>query len=280
MNIPKELIEAFKTGRAGLFIGAGLSQSAGLPNWKELLYELIDLVDKNQYKDDKVYINNLKSLANDPSKYLTLAQELKDSLQDDFRKYIMKRYDDECPAPTENHKKLIKLPYKFILTTNYDTLIEDAYVGEFHKQAKVRTFKDSADVSYDLWGNRIFILKVHGDASSPQQGIVLTEKDYRNILFNELGLQSILQTLFSTKTILFMGTSLVDPDLKMLLSFVHNSFHGGQPKHFALMDKNKMNDVEADVWRKNFNIQIIPYDPINTHEEVGFFIDKLLTEML
>lgn len=276
MKIPKGLIEAFENKKAGLFIGAGLSQAAGLPNWEGLLDELIDIVEENQYNLDSDYIDNLKSLKNDSSKYLAVAQELKDNLQDDFRKYIMKKYDDDCPDPTGNHKNIIKLPYEFILTTNYDTLLEDAYVSVFHKQAKVRTFRDSADVSYDLWENRPFILKTHGDASSPQQGIILTEKDYRNIIFNEPGYQSILQTIFSTKTILFIGSSLVDTDLNLLLSFVHNSFHGGGPKHYALMDKEKINTVEAELWRKNFNIQIIPYDPKDHHKEVEVFIEKLL----
>lgn len=276
MNIPQELVDAFKSDRAGLFVGAGLSQAAGLPSWEGLLTDLIALVNQNQYKKDQSYIDELTRLSKDSSKYLIVAQELKDSLQDDFRKYIMKKYDDECPPPAEIHKKLIKLPYKFIITTNYDTLLEDAFVEVFAKQAKVRTFNESADVSYDLWGNRQFILKAHGDASSPQQGIVLTENDYREIIFNKLGYQSILQTLFSTKTILFAGSSLVDPELKLLLSFVHNAFHGGGPKHYALINTDEMNSVEADNWRKNFNIQIIPYSPQNNHAELEQFIDELV----
>jgi hypothetical protein len=275
MNIPQELIDAFKSNRAGLFVGAGLSQAAGLPSWEGLLMDLIELVRANQYNNNSDYIDELTNLARDSSKYLIVAQELKDSLQDDFRKYIMKKYDEECPPPPEIHKKLIRLPYKFIITTNYDTLLEDAFVEVYAKQAKVRTFRESADVSYDLWGNRQFILKAHGDASSPQQGIILTERDYRDIIFNMLGYQSILQTLFSTKTILFTGSSLVDPELKLLLSFVHNAFHGGGPKHYALINSAEMNNVEADNWRKNFNIQILPYSPDNNHSELEQFIDEL-----
>lgn len=279
MNIPKELIEAFKSDRAGLFIGAGLSKSVGLPSWQELLLDLIDLVKTNQYNNDTEYINQLTKLARKPSKYLVVAQELKDSLQADFTKYIMKTFDEECPSPKEIHKKVVKLPYKFIITTNYDTLIEDAFVEVFSKQAKVRTFKESADVSYDLWGNRKFILKAHGDASSPQQGIILTERDYRDVIFNMLGYKSILQTLFSTKTILFLGSSLDDPELKLLLSFIHNAFHGGGPKHYALISNDKMNKVEADNWRKNYNIQILPYSSDKNHAELEKFIDDLSSEI-
>lgn len=272
-KIPIDLINSFKNERGGLYIGAGLSQAVGLPNWEGLLSDLIALSEKVSYKPNREFIDNCKELSKQSSKFLILAQELKDFLQDSFRKYIIEKYSDNCPPPSSIHLKLISISYKFIITTNYDTLLENAYVQVNNKQAKVYTFKDSPDIAYDLWNGRPFILKAHGDANKTQQGIILTEKDYREILFQERGYQSILQSLFTTKTILFIGTSLVDPELKLLLSFIHSSFHGGGPTHYALISEKEMNTVEAESWRKNFNIQIIPYSPVNNHEEVSHFID-------
>ena len=271
-KIPTDLVQSFKNNKGGIFVGAGISQAAGLPNWTGLLKELIDLAENVSYKPNREFLDNCNSLLNDPSKFLILAQELKDFLGDSFRKYIIKRFADECPPPIAVHSELIKYPYQFIITTNYDTLLENAYVKEFGKQAKVHSFKDSPDIAYDLWNNRPFILKAHGDANKSQQGIILTETDYRQILFQERGYQSILQSLFTTKTVLFLGSSLSDPELKLLLSFIHSSFHGGGPSHYALIAENQINSVEAESWRKNFNIQIIPYSPDNDHEEVGEFI--------
>lgn len=279
-KIPIDLVQSFKQGKGGIFIGAGLSQGAGLPSWEGLLNDLIVLAEKVSYKPNHDFIESCKELLNQPSKYLLLAQELKDFLQDSFRKYIIETYADNCPPPTEDHLKIINYPYQFIITTNYDTLLENAFVKVHGKQAKVHSFKDSPDIAYDLWNGRPFILKAHGDANKSQQGIILTEKDYRQILFQEKGYQSILQSLFTTKTILFLGSSLSDPELKLLLSFIHSSFHGGGPTHYALISEKEMNNVEAESWRKNFNIQIIPYSPENKHTEVSEFIDmfgKMLT---
>ena len=273
-KIPTDLIESFKREKGGLFVGAGLSQSVGLPNWHGLLSDLILLAERVSYKPNRDFIDSCKELLKDNSKFLILAQELKDFLQDSFRKYIIEKYSDHCPPPSATHLALIKYPYKFIVTTNYDTLLENAYVQVQHKQAKVYTFKDSPDIAYDLWNGRPFILKAHGDANKTQQGIILTEKDYRQILFQEKGYQSILQSLFTTKTVLFIGASLSDPELKLLLSFIHSSFHGGGPTHYALISEGEMNSVEAESWRKNFNIQIIPYSPANNHKEVEEFINE------
>ena len=279
-KIPVDLVTSFKQSKGGLFIGAGLSQSAGLPNWEGLLNDLIALAEQVSYKPNKDFIDSCKELVKQPPKFLILAQELKDFLQDSFRKYIIEKYSDQCPPPTEDHIALIKYPYQFIITTNYDTLLENAFVKVHGKQAKVHSFKDCPDIAYDLWNGRPFILKAHGDANKAQQGIILTENDYRQILFQEKGYQSILQSLFTTKTILFIGSSLSDPELKLLLSFIHSSFHGGGPSHYALISEAEMNSIEAESWRKNFNIQIIPYSPADDHKEVSEFIlkfGKLLT---
>ncbi|WP_113923490.1 SIR2 family protein [Cognataquiflexum aquatile] len=278
-RIPKDLIDSFSSKKAGLFVGAGLSQAAGLPGWEGLLNDLIQLSKEVSFKTDELFIKSCEQLLKDPSKYLLLAQELKDFLQDSFRKYIIENYSDNCPPPTSTHLAIMALPYQFIVTTNYDTLLENAYVKIHGKQAKVHTFNDSPDISYDLWNNRPFILKAHGDANKAQQGIILTEKDYRQILFQARGYQSILQTLFTTKTVLFLGTSLNDPELKLLLSYIHSSFHGGGPLHYALIADDQINKIEAESWRKNFNIQIIPYNSSDKHKEVDDFVNFLISKV-
>lgn len=198
-KLPAELISAFKRKSAGLYIGAGLSMETGLPDWGGLLDELIQLARSVSYKPSSSFLDDCERLLQDSTKYLMLAQILKDFLGEDFLKFIADRFARNCPPPSDNHKKLIKYPYSFIITTNYDTLIENAYAATLFRQAQVHTFKDSADMADDLWNHRPFILKAHGDANKTKQGIVLTEQDYRQIIFLEKGYQSILQSIFSTK---------------------------------------------------------------------------------
>ncbi len=111
------------------------------------------------------------------------------------------------------------------------------------------------------------------------ESIILTEKDYRKILYTKLAYKSILNTLFSSFNILFLGASLADPETKMLLGYIHSVFSGHNPAHFALMSNESVNPVEAKRWLKDFNIKIITYDPKNNHSEVDRFLKMLITEV-
>lgn len=273
MNIPPKLIESYKNGSFGVYVGAGLSRPSGLPDWGTLLNNLIDHAkDNGNINDEKR--DELKKL-NEPSNYLLLAEELKDILSSDLPKYIKQKFDNRDLKPSDTLCEIVQLSYKFIITTNYDTLIEKAYAKVFSDIPNPLTYKNASAINYNILTNEPFILKAHGDAKSAANEIILTEKDYRNIIFKEKGYQSVLHVLFSTCNVLFLGASLKDPELKLLLGYIHNIFHGGSPDHFALISKDEITTTEIDRWRKDFNINVITYDPSNNHEEVGKFVQTL-----
>lgn len=64
--------------------------------------------------------------------------------------------------------------------------------------------------------------------------------------------------------------------MKLMLGYIHNIFHGGSPVHYALMNKEELTKVEIDRWRRDYNINIISYDPHDNHKEVEIFIDEIL----
>ncbi len=275
MAILPKLLTAYSKGSFGIFVGAGISRPSGLPNWEHLLYELID------YSRDNLGLlpgreEELRRLSADPSKYLTVAEDLKDIMSTDLQKFIKEKFNHKDLEPSATLRKIVRLRSKFIVTTNYDTLIENAWVREFGNMPNQLTYKDAATINYNILNNETFILKAHGDARSAPSEIVLTKKDYRNIIFKESGYQSVLHVLFSTCNILFLGASLNDPELELLLGYIHSIFHGGSPDHFALMNREEVTNVEINRWRKDFNINIITYDPHDNHIEVDNFVTELL----
>lgn len=268
------LEDRYRAGAFGLFVGAGLSQGAGLPSWKALLDELIAHAVALKAITPGREAELLK-LSSNPSKYLLVAQELKDVLHGDLHRHIKRRFDDPRIKPTPVVKKLIKLKHRFIVTTNYDTLVEHAFVEDGQVPNDL-TYKDAATINDNLLNGVPFILKAHGDARRAPTEIVLTEMDYRDVIYKQTGYQSVMQVLFSTCNVLFIGTSLDDPELKLLLGFIHNIFHGGSPMHYAFMSEDSLTQTEVERWRKDFNITIIPYDPKNNHAELEAKVDALL----
>ncbi len=270
--IPDNLQEAYLKGDFGIYIGSGVSQASGLPSWKELLTALIDLAETKNTPSSK--IDDLKQMVPDPSKYLLIAEELREILSNDLYKYISEKFDDDSSRPSSLLNKILLLEHKFIITTNYDTLIEKAYVAQ-SKVPNDLTYKNASTINLSYINNKKFILKAHGDARRSPEEIIITEHDYRHILLRERGYQSVMHTLFSTSNILFMGASLQDPDIKLLLGFIYEIFHAGTPAHFAFMSEDGLTPTEVGRWRKDFSIEILSYNPKNNHKELEQLIEEL-----
>ena len=202
-NLDK-IYKAIENNSFGVYVGAGLSVGAGLPTWEQLLTDLIDKVERETtISEDRIV--ELKQLVQDPTKYLLIAEELRESLSDDLNVYIKEKFDDRKIKPTVAHELVVKLPSKFLITTNYDTLLEKAFIKTHSEEfPHVLTYEDASTINYNLWNDEYFILKAHGDAKTAPRNIVLTEKDYRKIIYQTYGYQSVMHTIFSSCSILFI----------------------------------------------------------------------------
>jgi len=274
-DIPDELLENYNNEKCGFYIGAGLSQGAGYKDWKGLLYDLIDhvLARKPAFSSRA---DECRTLLSNASKYLMVAEEIREVLGPvAFKEFIEKEFASAEKDPTEAHLKLVKLEkLKFVITTNYDMLIEDAYVKEGQRP---RAFKyyESQSVQRALFNRQTFLLKAHGDAETGPDKIILTEKDYRNILYNEPGYRSVLSTMFSIYSVVFLGSSLEDPELKILLQYINAAFPVGAIQHYALMSSEVSTDLERERWSKDYNIQFIPISSEDNYKDITTFLDIL-----
>lgn len=274
-RIPEKLIEAYSRGHCGLLVGAGASAGAGLPLWAGLLEELIEQIDKNvpQYRGR---LDEYRKLVSEPGKYLMLATELKETLGVHFEDYVEERFFRSKPAVTPLHSALTKLgQLKFIITTNYDTLIERTHRKEKDDDVPVCSFKDVGAIQRYLSRREFFILKAHGDASQTGNGVILTEHDYRTILYKERAYQSLLSAMFTMFTVVFVGASLTDPEINLLLRYIASAFQSSGPTHYALMPDEDITDVEKTRWFKDFNVQLIPVSKENNYQEVQEFVEVL-----
>jgi hypothetical protein len=70
----------------------------------------------------------------------------------------------------------------------------------------VYTFDNAPDVIASLSNDWFFILKAHGDIDR-KETIVLSERDYRDIIYREPGFRAAMNAIFITKTVFFVGTN-------------------------------------------------------------------------
>ena len=138
----------------------------------------------------------------------------------------------------------------------------------------VYTYEDSADVVSALSHGRFFILKAHGDIDS-KSTIVLSERDYRDMVYRQPGYRAAMNAIFITKTVFFVGTSLTDTDTNLVLESVSESFSGKGPKHYALLPEREASEAEEIHWRDLFGIQLIQYKATKGHPELDQFLKRL-----
>ena len=270
-HIPTELFEAYKQGKCGVFVGAGLSRGAGLPDWAGLLRSLIDKAEAD-YSIPKGKADDCRQLADDPGKFLMLAQEMKEILGVEFKSVIEDVFGQDDLQPTQAHELLTSLVLnKFIITTNYDMLIEKAFAKKEQYRQGYKYYEAHA-LQRDLYKRAFFILKAHGDAKTAPEHIILTDKDYRRVLYKEPGYQSALQSIFTMYSVIFLGSSLEDPELRLLLNYINAAFPEGGIPHYALMTTDQVGDTERGRWRKDYNMRIIPISSDDNYEDINRFL--------
>ena len=216
---PESLVIELAARRCIVFIGAGASASATRqddtvthpPNWPQFLRIVHDGWNRGN-ADDSTVAREL--LAN--KQYLDAAEILRSTglYPADYNRLsgsIVERY-----RPTEVHKLLEVLDQKIVVTTNFDTLYEDhCRQGDARSAYSVIQYYDDGLVAR-MRSPKHVILKVHGCVTVPEK-TVLSKSDYFKARARYAGYYKTLESLFLTHTLLFIGYSVTDPDIQLLL---------------------------------------------------------------
>ena len=121
-------------------------------------------------------------------------------------------------------------------------------------------------------------MKGRRDATKSGDGIILTEQDYRDILFREPAYQHMLATMFSMYTVIFIDVSMTDAEVNLMLNYLASTFSPDSgPTHYALLTKEKVNEVEKERWFKDFKIRVIAVSSADECAEMMAFVNHLAT---
>lgn len=277
--VPTRLIEAVRHRTLVPFIGAGVSKQAGnvYPSWRQLLDGLKIRALENGLVDDAEY-EELGQLL-DRGQFLMAAEALRNCFPtDEYHSILEEQFNPYDVKPAEVHKAIFRLKPPLVLTTNYDRLLEDAYADDYGRAPKVLTYKDTGIAQRHMQSARLqdrpIVFKVHGTIDEPDS-IVLSERDYRELIHRQPGYQLFLSAIFLTHVVLMIGFSFSDREIMQMLEIVRESLKHPSDPDYIFLAKGSAGPLETRRWREDFGVQVIPYEATPGHPEVLELINYL-----
>jgi hypothetical protein len=270
-ELPPDLVDACVTGECVLYAGAGLSAQSGLPTWKDFVLSLLDWALDNKFINDteatsfRAEIN--KGQADPVADSIVSKLRTKDDqvlLQNYLRKVFLKR-----ASPSSFHSLLKRIKFSAVLTPNFDTLIEGVYETP---REQVYTPKDTEPLLTALTKRAFFVLKLYGTLDSPDE-VIIAPAQYENAITGNRAFSQFMETLFFSRTLLFVGASLegIEGYLRGI-SFPKKV----NRKHYAVVAVSDYAwRAKADLLERRYGITVLPYTPRNDYAELGEFLTKL-----
>lgn len=173
------------------------------------------------------------------------------------------------------HDAILLIDPKVVVTTNYDD-IYDSYCrkGIAVNGYNVCRYYDRHLVA-DLRSPVRMIVKSHGCVSDSSQ-IVLSRSQYFKVRQDNASFYRVLDALFVTHTVLFLGYSLADPDIQLVLenaNIAAESVH----THYALIGDDLSPELERAA-AQAYNITFVKY-PKGRHELAQTLVQSLAAEV-
>ncbi|UCI20184.1 SIR2 family protein [Mesorhizobium sp. B2-1-8] len=269
---PEALVREFAERRAVLFLGAGFSIATAhadgktFPSWTDLLFSLSEKLPKKVEQDA---VRKLLKFQN----YLDAAQIIWDEVPvADLRQKLVDTFSLKLSSPQDLYRHIIEIDPQVILTTNYDKLIETALAG-LSKNADAYNvcLYNQGHALDDIRSPQRSILKVHGCVTQPDD-IILTRLQYFEARRKYPAYFQTVSAVLTINTTLFLGYSLSDPDIQLILEFNNLSTPSRNP-HYALVQKLPHSSVRSAL-AKTYNIHFIEY-PVGDHSKMALFFSEL-----
>jgi len=257
----KDYSEALIGGNGAVFVGAGVSMGAGYPSWASLLTEVGEELGVKSAE-----LHDLAALAQ------WSIQENGSATQ--VRNVIKEQIGVEQPVPP-TLEIISRLPVKYIWTTNYDRLVERAF-GAVNRP--IDTVSGEADLALRATPGAARLFKMHGSVDRLDDVVISTD-DYELYRSTRGAFLPLLQAHLSSMSMLFLGISFTDPNIRHVLSLIRESFTSAPPEHFAIVRPPHRDDYESQaefearstqhrLWSRDLKRYGLKVVEIDAYEEV------------
>ncbi len=247
VDVPKQLFDAAARNELVIFVGAGISQPSGLPNFPDLAAAILESLD-----------NKYEKISN-PSEKLERAEL--DGIN--IRRETRRIFAERNKGVAQTHKHIVNFfgdkPLR-IVTTNFDLNLSAA-AGTVKKDFK--PYYQPALPTGDHFDGIVYL---HGAVCQPDGELVITEKDFARAYLKHGRQTAFIRELFSTFTVLFIGYSYDDK----IFQFLTKSDDFKNSRYIFVGDNQYKDDPQKwDV----LNLTAIPYNIAEQHKQLWSVID-------
>lgn len=259
--LPQRLLDACRQKSISVVVGSGLSIQSDvavqyddqlgwnrLPSWTEVLARLAESA--RRYRDNRHAPRATASL----DEFLAELDYFRAALGEHayYRRALLDIFTPHVLDAGRANRLLFRLPLKWLLTTNYDPILQYAGPPGTH----VYTWKEAVSAREFQVGPRARapLVKIHGCGSRPDT-VVLTRLEYEE-LTRDGAYREMMQSIFQHQTVLFLGYGMNDPrDLDLMLRQAQLA-GAAEGEKFALLPAAKCAEAQAQFKTINF----IPYE--------------------
>lgn len=244
-----------------LFVGAGLSLASGLPTWTSLIRQLAGSLNLIPRATD-----NLPQLAQ-----FCINGSLNN--RGPFIGALRAAIASPRAKPNANHDALCLANLRTIWTTNYDTLLEEAFALS---RLVVRT--RDADLTADTSPFDIEILKPHGcvTRSAPEE-LVVTQEDYEDFTERRPAMLHRLRHDLMNKSFLFIGYGYRDPNIAAAMVEVRRLCQRDTREHFMILGRalSKRDQRVQSLWLEDLQRFGIRSLELSSHKRLPAILRRI-----
>jgi hypothetical protein len=279
MDWPNSLVKELAARRCVLFLGSGASAGCSStvgpaskpPTWEAFLDDLHQLLPSFAAK------RAVKTLLKN-KQYLDAAEIIRRRLSPaDFTQYVRDKLVVPRFEKSKIHEAVLKLDPKVVITTNYDQIYDEyCRSGSAVDGYNICKYYDDNLVS-ELRSPVRLIVKAHGCVSDASK-IVLSRSDYFTIRQKSVGFFKVLDSLFLTHTLVFIGYSVSDPDIQIVLENANIGVQSSHP-HYAVMQRGGVNSEIKEAFQQAYNIRFIEFSR-GRYDLLESGLDDLVVQVL
>jgi hypothetical protein len=269
-----DLVDDLARRRVVLFVGAGASKWSK-PHGGGRFKDWIEFLETANAKLDKrSRLRKVIAALIQERDYLLASELLKAQLGASWSDLLSSEFQQAADV-SRLHKALVDLDQRLVITTNFDKLIESAWGAASGPLYPTVVTRIDADAFKLFRNDEKYLIKLHGSIDKPSE-IIFDKTSYQIGAFGNSYYAEILSSLLLTHTFLFIGFSMADPAVSLVVESAAFRFPSARP-HYIFQSGSPVPEVD-ELWKRLRRLYVMRYPDNNQHAALADQLEQLARE--